>query len=978
MKIESRAHRAMLMAATSGLCMMMASAAFAQSAEAPAESAAPQATAAGDDQANAIVVLGVRGAQKVAVDFKRRAPQIVDSIVAEDIGKLPDVTIADSLQRVPGIQIDRSAGEGSGINIRGLQQVLVTINGEEFLGGSNIDGAQPNFSDIPPTLFSGVDVYKSTTAKQVEGGVSGIVDLKTRHPFDLKKNLTLSAEAQGDYGSHVQHLNEEFSGLVGWHNDSVGILVAGSYSNARLANDTIDTGNSWLASADSRPKQGFYYQPAVVTVSNKETQRKRYGLDGSLQIKASDSITLTGDIFYTRLDNRDRDVGLEFNSSYGPLPLQAGSQVDQNGVVSVGQFQLPNFTVDSASVGSRSQAMNTNLQLDFNNGGRFKGSLRWVYGHAVRTSESSYVDAKPVTGSTVERGDTAACRDNPTSCTQAANPNGLPYVNAGINYANPGVPSLNFGTDVTNPANYNIMSTWAFGDRRVGTNNAFRADGSYDLGGFFKSIDFGARYDKRSVDVENYRYLSPVTVPGLGLLNQPGDLYYFKDPEISHTGRPAINGLSVLPLYPFSAVPNITRNFSNFIASGIPAGGIPAVDPAAMDNALAFQNSLFPGNQRYVDPTTSFRVRERSIAGYVQANFEGDLLLPISGNAGLRVVQTSRSVYSSVTDPNNFIGTGGSYNGVAISLGTTKTTKDYTRVLPNFNLTANLSTNQKLRFAFAKVVGVLDLYDLGAGRVLYYGANNGRYPNLPSNLQVFLQGSSGNPNLEPYQSTNYNLSYERYFGHGGLFSVAAFLFDVKSFPQTVNQIQPVADQDGVVRDGGVVTTYGNGNGGKIKGVEIGYQQQFDFLPGLLSGLGMQANYTFSDSDSSNTDLFGKSLPVPDNSKHQFNVVGLYQKGPMQARVAYNWRSDRYVGLQPVNGTQAFTGNSVAQNLAIFSEPVGYMDASASYDITKNVTVFVQGTNLTNAHDREYAQFKNQFYSESVYERRFTFGIRIRN
>ena len=470
-------------------------------------------------------------------------------------------------------------------------------------------------------------------------------------------------------------------------------------------------------------------------------------------------------------------------------------------------------------------------------------------------------------------------------------------------------------------------------------------------------------------------------MPGLGLLSGPGDLYYFKDPQIGHTGQPAIAGRSVLPMYPFSSLPRYAGAFTKFAVGGIPAAGLPAISPYAMDNPLAFQNALFPGNAQYFDPTTSFRVKEQREEAYAQINFAGTLGLDFSGNAGLRAVHTRRDVFSNATNPAIFIGTGGNYNGVFVNQGVTDTPKDFWRYLPSANLIIDTFRNQKIRLSYAKVVGELDLYALGAGQVLYYGANNGRYKNLPDDLQIFLQGNSGNPNLDPYQADSYNASYEWYFGRGGLLSVAGFVFDVKSFPEAINTIQPIADQDGVIRAGGVISSTGNGTGGSIKGVEVGYQQNFDFLPGVLSGLGISANYTYSDSSSSNVDLFGRTLPVPDNSKHQYNVIGLYQKGPLQARVAYNWRSARYVGLQPVNGTSHIypgTTTATTDNLAIFSEPVGYLDASASYDVTPKFTFFVQGTNLTASSDRQYAQFKNLFYSQSLYDRRFTFGVRIRN
>ncbi|HEX8445571.1 MAG TPA: TonB-dependent receptor [Sphingomonas sp.] len=994
------APRAALLAATSlAACCLASAPLLAQ--ETPGAAAgpvmnqpvpdAPAAGAAGDE----VVVLGVRGAQRKAVDLKRLAPQIVDSIVAEDIGKLPDATIADSLQRVPGIQIGRSAGEGASVNVRGLGQVLVTINGEQFLGGQNIDGAQPNFTDIPPTLFSGVDVFKSPTARQLEGGVSGTIDLKTRRPFDLKQGVSATASAEGSYGSRVKKLNQLYSGLLGWRNDRFGVLVAGSYSKADLANIGIDTGNSWLVSTDAlsgRDLRGdgditnstrfadkdYVYQPAVVSNSNRKTSRERYGLNASAQAKLSDSLTLTGEAAYTRLEEQNRAVNLQLNSGYAPRPLLAGSDVDANGVVTLGNFRLPGFAVNSAAQNNVSEAYNTNLELAYDNGGRFKGSLRWVHGDASRDSVSSQADSKPVTGSLITRGTTAACQNAPAaapaSCTTFANAAGFPTVDIGIDYTTK-FPTLAFGTDVTNPANYVLQSTWGFGDKRRAKTDAFRADGSYQFDGFLRSVDFGARYNTRKVSVEEFKYLAPVTVDGLGLLNGPGDLYFFKDPQIGHTGRPAIDGRSVLPIYTFPALGNQVRNYSNFVFNGVPAAGIPALDPNAMADPLAFQNSLFPGNAPYVDPTRSFRVTEKNSTLYGQANFGDDtgmLGVDFSGNIGLRYIRTQRSVFANRTDPAQFIGTGGNYNGVFLNLGTVETKKTFNRFLPSANLTFDVTDRQKLRLAAAKVVGSLNLFDLGAGQVLYYGANNGRYPDQPSTLQVFLQGNSGNPNLEPYQSTNYNASYEYYFGQGGLLSAAVFLFDVKSFPQAINEVLPIADQDGVVRAGGVVSSTGNGKGGKIKGLELGYQQQFDFLPGFLSGFGANANFTLSDSSSSNTDLFGKQLPVPDNSRYQYNIVGFYQKGPIQARVAYNWRSKRFAGLQSVNGV------SDGDVLAVYSKPVGYLDASASYDVTPNITVFAQGTNLTDAYDQQYAQFKNLFYQQNLYERRLTLGVRIRN
>lgn len=931
-----------------------------------------------------IVVLGVRGAQRAAIDVKRRSAQIIDSIVAEDIGKLPDSTIADSLQRVPGVQIGRSAGEGSTINIRGLPQVLVTLNGEQFLGGQSIINAQPDLSDVPPTLFSGVDVIKSPTAGQLEGGVSGTISLKTRRPFDLHKGLTATINAEGNYGDRTRDFNQLYAGLIGWHGDNWGLLAAGSFSTATLANISYSAGNSWRASyRDGTPYSpatggSYYYQPDVVTLSNESIERKRYGANISGQVKFGEAFTLTGDLAYNRLENTDRYVGMQFNSNYSSLALLPGSQVDSNGVVQVASLDEPRWRTHSFSRPSTSQAYNSNIELKYDPKGRFKATLRWVHGHATNDSTRSEADSLPTNAGIVATGGAVTCGSTPSTSAAGTcgyiNPNGLSSIQGSIDYRGQ-YPTVSFGSNVSNPAYYSLTSTWADGIAERSQLDAFRADMTFDTDGLLPlltSIDFGGRYGNRNVSHREFRYLAP----GAAGLTAPSDLYYYKDRGILHQG-PTISGYSILPYYSFSSISQYVRNFSDFgPLGGVPAGGIPAIDPRAMDNALAFQNALYPGNTPYDDPTRTFRVGEKTYTGYAQANFaseKGILGLPFAGNAGVRVVHTDRTIHSFLTDPSNFIGTNGNWNGVMLVKAELNTTKTYTDVLPTANISFDLARNQKLRLAYAKVVGALNLIDLAAGAQYYYQVNGNppRIPGLPYFASLFTTGNSGNPNLEPYRSTNYNASYEWYFAHGGLLSLGAFLFDVKSFPQTVTTVEPIPDQDGVVRLGGPVTTVANGGGGTIKGIEVGYQQQFDFLPGLLSGLGINANYTFSASQSSNTDMFGRRTPVPDNSKHQFNLIGLYQKGPVQARIAYNWRSDRFVGFQTIQ-------NSNQGNLAIWAMPQGYLDASISYDITPKITIYAQGTNLTNEFEHQYLQFKNQFYSENLYQRRFFFGVRIRN
>lgn len=940
-------------------------------------------------------MLGVRGAQEAAIDIKRDAPQILDAISAEDIGKLPDVTITDSLQRVPGIQIRRSAGEGSQVNIRGMPQVLVTMNGEQYLsagggdqfGQPNIGRAQPDFVDIPPTLFSGVDVIKSQTAANLEGGISGTISLKTRRPFDLKEGWTLSGQAEGSYGSRVEEWNGLFSGLAGWRGERWGALLAVSHSEATLenknpkvwsngaqksteANVGFDFNGDGALGENTDPAnhpRDYFYNWVATELENRVTERERTGINGSFQFELSDALTLTADASYTKLEDLDRSVAVQLHTGWATNQLQPGSIVDDNGVLEYGIFDYSRFQAHSVAAPSESKALNTNLELAFDDGGRFRGTLRYVHGDAKRRYEESRADSLATTGGLVPRGAPADCAATPTpaNCVPA-NANGLDSVGAAIDFRGD-FPGVNFLTDVSDPANWQLMSTWAQGNEIEAKLNALSADGEWDADwGVVRSIQFGVRQGKRDFEYDAYRYLAPVSPGPCADPNQA--LYFFKDPLIIDS----CVGYSVADLLPFVSIPGLWTRFDDFdpvTVDGIGAG-IPAVDPDVMTDPLAFQNSLYPGNVRYTHASDSYRVEEKTRSAYVMANLEGttgENGIPYSANIGVRVVRTELTIDSFRTDGNLFIGSH-VWNGVNPAIGVDTVVNEYTDWLPSANLSFDLSDEQKLRFAYGKTVSRQDLPDLGRGLVVFYSRNGDRNPDLPPDAQLFLNGRSGNPNLEPWRSDNYNVSYEWYFAEASLLNFGVFLMDVESFLATETNIEPQPDADGVVRDGGPVERIVNGEGGTIKGFEIGYQQAFDFLPGWLSGFGTSLNYTYSDADTGGKDIDGETLPIGDNSKHQANAVVWYQKDGLQARIAYNWRSKRFSQLN----TAAW-----GDRLGVWNDSVGYLDASVSYDFTPYLTVYVQGVNLTDENERRFAQWENHFYDQNVYERRYYLGLRMR-
>lgn len=342
-------------------------------ADAAAQTVAPDAVATSADQvaaptqtedgAGEIVVTGIRASQARAIEVKRNADSVVEAISAQDIGKLPDVTISDSLQRIAGVQIRRDAGEGAAVNIRGLPQVTTLLNGEQFLGANSVTTVQPNFTDIPSQLFSGATVFKSPTASLQQAGLSGTVDLLTRRPFDLKRGLTFSAAAEGQYGDRTEKWNPSANGLIAYHGERIGLLVSAAYSDLTLANSfrgvqdygvslrneygrdavinpdgslspavagDFAVGNNGVSrgtpirnaagalvgydvNGDGDANDSFI-TPQSHTAWNRITDRQRFGANASLQFEINDALQLTADAFYTRQTQYDRTAGFQFQN----------------------------------------------------------------------------------------------------------------------------------------------------------------------------------------------------------------------------------------------------------------------------------------------------------------------------------------------------------------------------------------------------------------------------------------------------------------------------------------------------------------------------------------------------------------------------------------------------------------------------------------------------------------------------------------
>ncbi|HEY5806710.1 MAG TPA: TonB-dependent receptor [Povalibacter sp.] len=944
-----------------------------------------RAGAAESTELEEVVVTGVRHAQQAAIEIKRDAPQIVDSISAEDIGKLPDVTISDSLQRIPGVQIRRDAGEGSTVAVRGLPQVTTLLNGEQYLGANSTTTVQPDFGDIPSQLFSGVDVFKTSTAGQVNNGITGTVNLRTRRPFDLPDGLTASAAVEGSYGSGAEEFDPQANALISWSNDRVGALLSMAYSEVNLANyySGMQGNSGW----SGRPGEGAGWPNDVAgdvdgdgdttdqiisyqghTAFNRFTERERAGVNASFQFRISDALQLTADAFYTDQKQFVRTAGMAAEDKWQRwewfTPLSArdtGTQVGTSDLIAVQEFLLDTRRLKSFSQVERtdSDSTNVNLELKFDNGGNFTGAFRALYGEAQNNLVNSYADIDLSNGS--QWGIQANHYPDGTYNPYPNGYAGFPQITAdyrGEHITFSGIPDI-----VTDLDAYSIGALSSENNRdRDGDMTVFRLEGKYQANDQI-SLEAGVRYSERESNQFAYDYLAPFYSQYAS--NGSGCLVKWKATDVvlngggiagACTAGDAGGAFTALGRTPLSSFGNDVIQITDYgNASGVPP--MYTLNPEAMDNPLAFHNSLFAGNVRVANPGGSFGVGVDQTTGFLQANIGGGDR-PYTMNVGLQFIKTKLNVTQ------NNVGAPQPYGASNLDGGDVVTDREFNDYLPSFNMSVDLTDDLKFRVAYSKNMTLLDFEQWGGALTPSYAISNeegGRFIVIGAN-------SNGNPDLDPWRSKNFDASLEWYANPDTLVSAAVFYIDVESFIARGTVNMPLPDQDGVVRRNVDVGTNVQGDGGNLSGGEFGVKHAFSYLPGFWSHFGVDANYTYSPSDSGNEDLNGDTVPFIDNSTTQTNLIVWYEADRFQARVAHNHRSTRSVALNQIWGTEGLT---------LYQSPTDYIDASVSFDVTQDVTVYLQGLNLTDEFENYYFQWSDQKAYQQQYERRFILGVRGR-
>ena len=889
--------RAALLTGISIASLLLAGQAFAQDA-----AAAPQEAPA-DDTA-AIVVTGVRASLSSAQSIKRNSDVIVDSIVAEDIGKLPDRNVAEALQRIPGIQVQRQYGEGSSVAIRGLTQVRTELNGRDIFTASGAN--QLSLEDIPSELLAGIDVYKNPSADLIEDQLSGTINFRTRKPFDFDGFKAAATLTQSHFDL-VDKFKPSASLLLSdrWETGigEIGILASVSYQKTAFRQDTISTEPFYTldpsVAADAAVLETLGRTGQTTTlphgtgIGEVYGDRRRLGTDIAVQWRPSDTLEVTAEVFRSDFKFRFDDYSFFAYTSTNAIVPQPGAPFTY---ADNGDFQSGTFI--DLPIGN-----NTSAQTRRSKTTDYSLNLKWkATPNLTISADGQYVDAT-----------TKNLRSifglNGTADTLYQDISGsVPVVNIGSS------------TGLTNVATYNSAFYLDNLNESKASDKTARLDAEYRFdAGILSSIKAGLRYaDRRNKTIDTgYRYTGLSAIPTeLETVDLSdffrGDADLFGDIIAFNRG--------------------IIRNYGQ------------TLDVLGID-----------GPPAYVQSGTN-QQRQKTYTGYATAFFRTD---PVDGNIGVRVVRTDLDVsgyYQQtpiVIDENGNETNGPTvFNPIAVS-------QSYTSVLPSLNLRVHLTDNLQFRFAAAKNISRPSFLQLNPSLTI-------TEPGSAQQDQVHT-ASGGNPYLKPMKSDNLDASLEWYFSRTGSLTAAAFYKRIKNYIQTAVATRTVTFDNGNSYDY-EVTSYNNVATGKVKGFELAYQQFFDFLPGPLSGLGMQANFTYVDSQAPSPATAGPVTNVPLEllSKYNYNLVGIYEQGGVSARVAYNWRS-KYVVTTAGNGTG---------NLPIFNEPFGQLDASISYDVTPEFTLTLDGVNLTNTRRATYFGIDSRPRDVVVNDRRISLTARI--
>ncbi|MCI2283204.1 TonB-dependent receptor [Colwellia sp. MSW7] len=951
--------------------------------------AADEAISKAEAEIEVIQVTGMLSSLKAAALLKRTDDRIVDAIVAEDIGKLPDNNIAEALQRITGVSISRDFGVGNAVSIRGLPQNRVELNGRSTVGD---DRNGVSFDDFPASFLKAVEVVKSPTPEMIEGALGGTISMKTIRPLELEKTIA-AISLDAEYADKVENVAPVFSASVGtnWDlgdNGTFGIMGMVAYQDRELRRDEAfnrikaydHTSIEGIDTASANTPSGKYIIGDQNTIEEKTETRERTALNVSLQWAPASA---QGN-FYLDLSSTDRSGSQDAYSVLdggSTFIATADTYEDSNG-------QLRNFQIDNVSASPKAwNEFRETKSISNAIGGEwyFTDKLLISGEYSIAKSEST----KPKTefnGRAINHDAFDEWADNwdgSSSLPGSATHTSLATIVGngdnvwGITYADPDIFS--------DPDNLSFREYKYKHTKTDNEEKAIRLDVVYSEPAgleWVSAVKAGVRTTTRDYEYNESAYNAKDLY---NKMTKDGIPYaiWLDEVEAMHPGSTkVVNNGNTFDQTGFTG-PNDILTYRVFDANQMSdaEGTFAKVQSMLSGTNYATTGSL-ASNLTYEE--SAYRdISEDTTAVYLQFNLDFDEVRAIVGGRYLNTEITSAAYQ----------------DGVIVS-----DTIDYNDFLPSLNVTWDFNDETLVRFAAAKVMRRADFGQLSP---------TFDYDNS------FVNASRGNIALEPYRATQYDISVEHYFGAGNMVSAALFYKDVASFltnetycgydaaalaeqntaefdnicirPDatsetssivTTNDLDEFNALNAAGRTGINVSLETNGENGTVQGLELGYQQNFDFLPGALSGLGFLANYTYADSEQPNGN------PLLDISKNTLNAQIYWEYEDVALRLAYTFR-DKY--LYSENEKRVVTiGSKVLDNSTSDSSDPEYdattgnnyrddasqLDFSASWNINENFTLVGNVTNLT-AEPISFSTELGSKWKFSESDRRFTVGIRAK-
>jgi iron complex outermembrane recepter protein len=908
------------------------------------------AAPASDTELEAVTVTGFRSSLDLALTDKRNSVAAVDSIRAEDIVDFPDLNLAESIQRIPGVALARDAGEGRSISVRGLSPEFtrVRLNGIEAMsanGGTDAAGGTNrgrgfDFNTFASDLFSSIVVHKSAQADLEEGSLGATVDLRTGRPFDLKGfNFVISG--QGQYNDLADQVDPRASMLISntWADGKFGALFSAAYTNRRLVDEGSSTVRWGTPSANGNfgglapgysgtatlAQLNAAFVPRIPRYDYYKHEQDRLGLTGALQWAPNDRFSLNLDVAYAEFNAQRDEIFLEapnFSAAANGMRVQ-NAVIDANNTLVYGVFN---------NVDIRSEHRHDELSTEFK-----QATLDGAFDITDKLRATALV------------GYSQAKHDNPIQTTLLFDWLGFPQLT--YDYRDDSrLPQITYtGADVTSafqgvrppsgsPTTY-ASNGWYLSQVRLRpqtTENTFKS-GHLQL---------------------DYTLNDTLTFRGGGEYKE----FEFATTELRRSNGTNANQEATIPAS-VAAVPigNYTETFTLAKGFSVPAGTTTTFVMPNIDNANAlfdfYNTTKWPmGPQPALNNNRG--VTEKDTSVFAQMDWNTTVFdRTLRGNIGVRYVETKQ--YS---------------NGYTYASGApvfVEADHKYDDTLPSLNLAYSITDDFLIRASAAKVMS----------RPGLAGINPGGTVSVSGSART---ATLGNPTLDPTTANAYDLAFEWYFAKESLLSLALFYKDVGSRPTATTSSGPFTGNPFGIPDSVAIAACGatsgcspsaewtfnttvNGDGGWLRGLEASYQQPFTFLTGAFSGFGTIMNFTYVDSEFKYPNGTAVIIEQLDGlSKISWNATLYYQRSRFEGRVSAAFRDQFLTRIPGQNG------NSVEGTLDTLT-----LDASARFSVTPQFDLTFEALNLTDAYQDQYVDASNRpvFYHHTG--RNFLLGARFK-